>query len=85
MEYEMWFFGNVRVEHDPDIPPDADRPYSQYRFTIDGPPIAHAVAAGTGKAVCGNADRILPHGRSWADAIPDGNVRCPDCLRAHPV
>jgi hypothetical protein len=61
MKYETWFSGNVRVvAKDPSMPIDAGGDYSNVELVQDGPPIAHAVAAGTSTPECGTTVRHSP-------------------------
>jgi hypothetical protein len=60
VEYQMWLRGNHRaVAADPTVPPDPDNPYSNLTFVMDGPVIAHAVAAGTSQPECGVEEKVL--------------------------
>lgn len=81
VEYEVWFWGNVRVvPKDPSLPLDAGGDYSNVSFVRDGPPTAHAVAPGLSTPVCGSASRLLPFGFMWTDPLPEFWERCPSCL-----
>jgi hypothetical protein len=61
MKYETWFWGNVRVvAKDPSMPIDAGGDYANVELVQDGPPIAHAVAAGASTPECGTTMRVLP-------------------------
>jgi hypothetical protein len=56
VEYETWFWGNVRVvPKDPTLPLDSGGDYSNVALVEDGPPVAHAVEPGTDIAQCGGA------------------------------
>ncbi|GAB2722415.1 hypothetical protein GCM10027089_52940 [Nocardia thraciensis] len=84
--YETWFWGNFRVVvTDPPLPPDPDNPYSNFTIVSDGPPVAHAVAAGSSRPECGAVEKILPHGFPWPHPIPEHWVRCSACLGLHPL
>jgi hypothetical protein len=100
VEYQMWLRGNHRaVAADPTVPPDPDNPYSNLTFVMDGPVIAHAVAAGTSQPECGVEEKVLiprvprwPHSVPedwipWSDPIPEDEdwVRCSACLSLHPL
>lgn len=86
MEYETWFWGNVRVvPKDPALPLDSGGDYSNVALVQDGPPVAHAVEPGTSMAECGAAGQILPYGFPWAHPVPGHWQRCPSCLSRHPV
>lgn len=86
MEYETWFCGNVRaVPKDPTLPPIRSNDYSNVAFVHDGPPVAHAVAAGTNVPECRTTERILPHGFPWTHPLPGHWQRCTSCLSYHPV
>ncbi|WP_174184262.1 hypothetical protein [Nocardia barduliensis] len=80
MEYETWFDGNIRlIAADPTLPMDF-RNYTNLKFVDDGPPIAHAVAAGSSRPECGTDNRVLPYGYPWSDPIPNWWQRCPHCV-----
>ena len=86
MDYETWFWGNIRVvPKDPSLPIDAGGDYSNVRLVQDGPPIAHAVAPGSSTPECGTTARVLPHGFPWKAPIPAHWERCAECLRMHAV
>lgn len=86
MEYETWFWADVRV-----MPKDSILPlcnggdYSNVALISDGPPIAHAVAPGGNTPECETAARILPHGFPWTHPLPSHWQRCASCLSRHPV
>ena len=61
MEYETWFWGNVRVvPKDPALPSSHGGDYSNVAIVRDGPPVAHAVAPGSNIPECGTAGRSCP-------------------------
>jgi hypothetical protein len=85
VEYETWFCGNTHVEaKDPRLPLNSGGDYSNVRIVQDGPPVAHAVAAGSHTPECGAAG-ILPHGFPWTHPVPSHWQRCPVCTHRHPV
>jgi hypothetical protein len=86
MEYEMWFWGNVRVvPKDPTLPLDSGGDYSNVKLVQDGPPVAHAVKPGTNVPECGTAGQILPYGFPWTHQLPSHWQRCASCLSRHPI
>jgi hypothetical protein len=86
VEYETWFWGNVRVvPKDPALPIDAGDDYSNVAIVQDGPPIAHAVAPGQRTPVCGTTSRVLPYGTLWTEPLPEQLERCPGCRAICPL
>lgn len=86
MEYETWFWGNVRVvPKDPTLPLSHGGDYSNVAIVRDGPPVAHAVAPGSNIPECGTAGQILPYGFPWTHQLPGHIQRCTSCLSRHPV
>jgi hypothetical protein len=86
VEYETWFWGNVRVvPKDPTLPLNSGDDYSNVGFAQDGPPVAHAVAPGSNIPECGTSHRILPYGFPWTHLLPDHWQRCPSCLSVQPA
>jgi hypothetical protein len=83
--YEMWVRGNLRTRAvDPALPPDPNNPYSNLEIIEEGVPVAHAVAAGSGRPDCG-AERIVPCEVPWSRPLPETWVRCPICIGLHPL
>lgn len=86
MEYETWFWGNVRVvPKDPRLPLNSGGDYSNVALVQDGPPVAHAVTPGTNVPECGMTGRILPYGFPWTRQLPSHWRRCTSCLSRHPI
>jgi hypothetical protein len=85
MEFETWFHGNIRaIVADPAQSVKA-RDYTNIKIIRDGPPIAHAVAAGSSRAECGTDVQVLPHGFPWSHPVPDWWERCPECVARQPL
>ncbi|MFE3190960.1 hypothetical protein ACFXHA_18255 [Nocardia sp. NPDC059240] len=85
MEYEIRFHGNSRlVAANPALPIEFGN-YTNITAITDGPPIAHAVAAGSSRPECGAEVRVLPHGFPWSHPIPDWWNRCTKCVALHPI
>jgi hypothetical protein len=86
VEYELWFWGNVRVvPKDPTLPLNSGDDYSNVALLQDGPPVAHAVTPGTSFPECGTTRRILPYGAFWTQQLPGHWQRCTSCLSRCPI